>query len=269
MQSERPGASAPADALTIGGKTLRSRLFVGTGKYADLAQTRAALEASGADVVTVAVRRVDLAKADAELGKYLVSGGHTILPNTAGCYDVETTLRTARLAREMLGTPLVKLEVIGDAETLFPDVPGTLEAAKILVKEGFVVLPYTTDDPITAKKLEDLGCAAVMPLAAPIGSGLGIRNPYNLEIILQRAKVPVIVDAGVGTASDAALAMEMGCDGVLMNTAIAGAKDPVLMASAMRKGVEAGREAFRAGRIPKKLFATASSPLVGVVGSKL
>jgi len=257
------------DALVIGGRTLRSRLFVGTGKYADMAQTRAALEASGAEIVTVAVRRVDLAKADAELGKYLVSGGYTILPNTAGCYDVETTLRTARLAREMLGTPLLKLEVIGDPETLFPDVPGTLEAAKILVKEGFVVLPYTTDDPITARKLEDLGCAAVMPLAAPIGSGLGIRNPYNLEIILMRAKIPVIVDAGVGTASDAAIAMEMGCDGVLMNTAIAGAKDPVLMASAMRKGVEAGREAFRAGRIPKKLFATASSPLVGVLGSKL
>ena len=258
-----------SDALTIGGRTFRSRLFVGTGKYADMAQTRAALEASGAEVVTVAVRRVDLAKADAELGKYLISGGYTILPNTAGCYDVETTLRTARLAREMLGTPLLKLEVIGDQETLFPDVPGTLEAAKILVKEGFVVLPYTTDDPITARKLEDLGCAAVMPLAAPIGSGLGIRNPYNLEIILTRAKIPVIVDAGVGTASDAAIAMEMGCDGVLMNTAIAGAKDPVLMASAMRKGVEAGREAFRAGRIPRKLFATASSPLAGVVGSKL
>ncbi len=258
-----------SDSLTIGGRTFRSRLFVGTGKYADMAQTRAALEASGAEVVTVAVRRVDLAKADAELGKYLMSGGYTILPNTAGCYDVETTLRTARLAREMLGTPLLKLEVIGDQETLFPDVPGTLEAAKILVKEGFVVLPYTTDDPITARKLEDLGCAAVMPLAAPIGSGLGIRNPYNLEIILMRAKVPVIVDAGVGTPSDAAIAMEMGCDGVLMNTAIAGAKDPVLMASAMRKGVEAGREAFRAGRIPKKLFATASSPLAGIVGSKL
>ncbi len=256
------------DALTIGGKTLRSRLFVGTGKYKDMAETRAAIEASGADVVTVAVRRVDVGK-DAELGKFLVSGGYTILPNTAGCYDVETTVRVARLAREMLGTPLVKLEVIGDAETLFPDVPGTLEAAKILVKEGFVVLPYTTDDPITAKRLEDLGCAAVMPLAAPIGSGLGIRNPYNLEIILTRAKIPVIVDAGVGTASDAAIAMEMGCDGVLMNTAIAGAKDPVLMASAMRKGVEAGREAFRAGRIPRKLFATASSPIAGVVGSKL
>lgn len=257
------------DFLSIGGKQLRSRLFVGTGKYKDMAQTRAALEASGAEVVTVAVRRVDLAKADAELGKYLLSGGYTILPNTAGCYDVETTLRTARLAREMLGTPLLKLEVIGDAETLFPDVPATLEAAKILVKEGFVVLPYTTDDPVTAKRLEELGCAAVMPLAAPIGSGLGIRNPYNLEIILSRAKVPIIVDAGVGTASDAALAMEMGCDGVLMNTAIAGARDPVLMASAMSKGIEAGREAFRAGRIPRKLFATASSPIVGVIGSKL
>jgi thiazole synthase len=271
------------DVLRIGELTLRSRLFVGTGKYKDFEETRAALEASGAEVVTVAVRRVDLAKKDAALGRYLVekmrecsagSAGapvrqYTILPNTAGCYDVETTLRTARLAREMLGTPLVKLEVLGDEETLFPDVPATLEAAKILVKEGFVVLPYTTDDPITAKKLEDLGCAAVMPLAAPIGSGLGIRNPYNLEIILTRAKVPVIVDAGVGTASDAAIAMEMGCQGVLMNTAIAGARDPILMASAMRKAVEAGREAHLAGRIPKKLFATASSPLAGVIGSKL
>ena len=256
------------DALVIGGRTLRSRLFVGTGKYKDMAETRAALEASGADVVTVAVRRVDLAKADAELGKYLLSGGFTILPNTAGCYDVETTLRTARLAREMLGTPLLKLEVIGDPDTLFPDVPATLEAARILVKEGFVVLPYTTDDPVTAKKLEELGCAAVMPLAAPIGSGLGIQNRAHLEIIVSRAKVPIIVDAGVGTASDAAIAMELGCDGVLMNTAIAGARDPVLMASAMRKAVEAGREAFRAGRIPKKLFATASSPIVGVIGSK-
>jgi thiazole synthase len=256
------------DLLRIGDFVLRSRLFVGTGKYKDIDETRAALEASGAEVVTVAVRRVDLAKKDAALGRYLVENKYTILPNTAGCFDVETTLRTARLAREMLGTPLVKLEVLGDEETLFPDVPATLEAAKILVKEGFVVLPYTTDDPITAKKLEDLGCAAVMPLAAPIGSGLGIRNPYNLEIILTRAKVPVIVDAGVGTASDAAIAMEMGCDGVLMNTAIAGAKDPILMASAMRKAVEAGREAHRAGRIPKKLFATASSPLAGVIGSK-
>lgn len=267
------------DALRIGDITLRSRLFVGTGKYRHMDETRAALEASGAEVVTVAVRRVDLAKKDAALGRYLVetkvespAGApvrrYTILPNTAGCFDVETTLRTARLAREMLDTPLVKLEVLGDEETLFPDVPATLEAAKILVKEGFVVLPYTTDDPITARKLEDLGCAAVMPLAAPIGSGLGIRNPYNLEIILLRAKVPVIVDAGVGTASDAAIAMEMGCHGVLMNTAIAGAKSPVLMASAMRKAVEAGREAHLAGRIPKKLFATASSPLAGIIGSK-
>jgi thiazole synthase len=256
------------DTLRIGDVTLRSRLFVGTGKYRDIDQTRAALEASGAEVVTVAVRRVDLAKKDAALGRYLVEKKYTILPNTAGCFDVETTLRTARLAREMLGTTLVKLEVLGDEETLFPDVPMTLEAAKILVKEGFVVLPYTTDDPITARKLEDLGCAAVMPLAAPIGSGLGIRNPYNLEIILTRAKVPVIVDAGVGTASDAAIAMEMGCHGVLMNTAIAGAQDPVLMASAMRKAVEAGREAYLAGRIPKKLYATASSPLAGIIGSK-
>ena len=254
-----------SDSLTIGGRTFRSRLFVGTGKYADMAQTRAALEASGAEVVTVAVRRVDLAKADAELGRYLMSGGYTILPNTAGCYDVETTLRTARLAREMLGTPLLKLEVIGDQETLFPDVPGTLEAAKILVKEGFVVLPYTTDDPITARKLEDLGCAAVMPLAAPIGSGLGIRNPHNIRLILENVGVPVIVDAGVGTASDAAIAMELGCTAVLMNTGIAGAKHPVMMAEAMKLAVEGGRLAFRAGRMPRRDYANASSPTAGLI----
>lgn len=256
------------DVVRIGDRELSSRLFVGTGKYKDMAETRAAIEASGAEIVTLAVRRVDMAARGSEsLIGWLLEAGHVILPNTAGCYTAEDAVRTARLAREMLGTRWVKLEVLGDERTLFPDVPATLEAAAMLVKEGFTVLPYTSDDPITARKLEDLGCAAVMPLAAPIGSGLGIRNPYNIEIILQHAKVPVIVDAGVGTASDAAVVMELGCDGVLMNTAIAGAKDPVLMASAMRKAVEAGREAFLAGRIQKKLYATASSPLEGVVGS--
>lgn len=261
-------AFSTSDVLRIGDRELRSRLFVGTGKYKDLAETRAATEASGAEVITVAVRRVDLgAKGSGSLIGWLLDSKMVILPNTAGCYTAEDAVRTARLAREMLGTPLVKLEVLGDERTLFPDTPATLEAAAVLVKDGFTVLPYTSDDPITARKLEDLGCAAVMPLAAPIGSGLGIRNPYNIEIILQHAKVPVIVDAGVGTASDAAVAMELGVDGVLMNTAIAGAKDPVLMASAMRKAVEAGREAFLAGRIPKRLYATASSPIEGVIGS--
>jgi len=255
------------DDLQIGEHRFGSRLFVGTGKYADLDETRAALDASGAEVVTVAVRRVDLSARGGD-SMMSVLASRTILPNTAGCYTADDAVRTARLARELLGTTLVKLEVLGDQETLFPDVPATLEAAETLVKDGFAVLPYTSDDPITARKLEDLGCAAVMPLAAPIGSGLGIRNPYNLEIILQRAGVPVIVDAGVGTASDAAIAMELGCDGVLMNTAIAGAKQPVRMARAMRLAVEAGREAFLAGRIAKRLYATASSPLDGVIGSE-
>jgi len=257
------------DALRIGEHAFRSRLFVGTGKYPDADTGRRAIEASGAEVVTVAVRRVDLAdRGEGSVVRHLLDGGYTILPNTAGCYTTEDALRTARLAREMLGTTLCKLEVIGDEKTLFPDVPATLDAAKVLVKEGFTVLPYVTDDPIACKRLEDLGCAAVMPLAAPIGSGLGIRNPYNIEIILEQASVPVIVDAGVGTASDAAIAMELGCDGVLMNTAIAGAQKPVLMAGAMRKAVEAGREAFLAGRIAKKLYATASSPLEGVIGAR-
>jgi len=198
----------------------------------------------------------------------LREGGYTILPNTAGCYTADDAIRTARLARELLDTPLVKLEVIGDEKTLFPDVPATLRAAKTLVEDGFTVLPYFNDDPVTAKRLEDLGCAAVMPLAAPIGSGLGIRNPFNIEIIVEHSNVPVIVDAGVGTASDAAVAMELGIDGVLMNTAIAGAGDPVRMARAMNLAVQAGRDAFLAGRIPRKLYATASSPLEGVVGSK-
>jgi thiazole synthase len=256
------------DPLRIGDFSFESRLFTGTGKYPDFATAKAAMEASGCQVVTVAVRRVDLSdRGEGSIGRLLVEGGYTILPNTAGCYTAEDALRTARLAREMLGTPLVKLEVIGDERTLFPDVPETIRAAKILVEEGFVVLPYVTDDPVAALRLQDLGCAAVMPLAAPIGSGLGIRNPYNLEIIIKHATVPIIVDAGVGTASDAAIAMELGADGVLMNTAIAGAKDPVRMARAMRLAVESGRLAFQAGRIPRKLYATASSPLEGVIGS--
>jgi thiazole synthase len=257
------------EQLTVGTHTLRSRLIVGTGKYKDLEQTRAALEASGADMVTVAVRRLDLnAKGGDSLIGYLKQAGYTLLPNTAGCYTVDDAVRTCRLARELGIAGVVKVEVLGDPKTLFPDVVQTLEACRILVKEGFTVLPYTNDDPITAQKLQDIGCAAVMPLAAPIGSGLGIRNPYNIEIIKQTLSVPIIVDAGVGTASDAALAMELGCDGVLMNTAIAGAKDPVRMARAMRLAVEAGRDAFLAGRIEKRLYASASSPLQGVIGSK-
>jgi thiazole synthase len=257
------------DVLKIGDHTFGSRLFVGTGKYRDLAQTQAALEASGAQVVTVAVRRVDLSKPqDQSLFEYLRARKYTLLPNTAGCYSAEEAVRTCRLAREAGMQSLVKLEVLGDPDTLFPDVEQTLSAARTLVKEGFTVLPYINDDPISCKKLEDLGCAAVMPLAAPIGSGLGIRNPYNIEIILRQARVPVIVDAGVGTASDAAIAMELGCHGVLMNTAIAGAQDPVSMARAMRLAIEAGRLAYLAGRIPRKLYASASSPLSGVIGSE-
>ena len=255
------------DLFELAGQKFRSRLIVGTGKYKDFAETKKAIEASGAEIVTVAVRRVNITDPSKEnLLDYLDPKKYTILPNTAGCYTADDAVRTCRLAREAGVGKLVKLEVIGDDRTLFPEVPATLEAAKILVKEGFLVLPYINDDPITAKKLEDIGCAAVMPLPAPIGSGLGIRNPYNIRIILEHAKVPVIVDAGVGTASDAAVAMEMGCAGVLMNTAIASAKDPILMAEAMRQGVEAGRKAYLAGRIPKKLYATASSPLDGMLG---
>ena len=254
------------DFFEIAGNKYRSRLIVGTGKYKDFAETKRAIEVSGAEIVTVAVRRVNITDPNKEnLLDYLDPKKYTILPNTAGCYNAEDAVRTCRLAREAGVGKLVKLEVIGDDRTLFPDVPATIEAAKILVQEGFVVLPYINDDPITAKRLEELGCAAVMPLAAPIGSGLGIRNPYNIRIILEQAKVPVIVDAGVGTASDAAMAMEMGCHGVLMNTAIAGAKDPILMAEAMRLGIEAGRKAYLAGRIAKKLYATASSPLDGLL----
>ncbi len=252
--------------LVIAGREFKSRLWVGTGKYKDFAETRRAIEASGADVVTVAVRRVNITDRSKEnLLDYLDPKKYTILPNTAGCYTVEDALRYARLARAAGVSELVKLEVLGDEKTLFPDTAGLIEAAKILVKEGFVVLPYTNDDPIVAKKLVDVGCPAVMPLAAPIGSGLGIRNPYNLKIILETIKVPIIVDAGVGTASDAALAMELGADAVLMNTAIAGAKDPIMMATAMKYAIDAGRLAYRAGRIPRKLYATASSPIEGML----
>ncbi|HVM95250.1 MAG TPA: thiazole synthase [Candidatus Acidoferrales bacterium] len=255
-----------ADTFELAGKKYTSRLIVGTGKYRDFDETRRAVEASGAEIVTVAVRRVNITEANKEnLLDYLDPQRFTILPNTAGCYTAEEAIRTARLAREAGVGKLVKLEVIGDQRTLFPDVPATLEAAQVLTREGFDVLPYINDDPIAAKKLEEIGCAAVMPLAAPIGSGLGIRNPYNIMIILEHSKVPVIVDAGVGTASDAAVAMELGCDAVLMNTAIASAKDPILMAEAMRLGVEAGRKAFLAGRIARKLYATASSPLDGLI----
>jgi len=254
------------DTFTLAGREYTSRLIVGTGKYRSFEETRRAVDASGAEIVTVAVRRVNITDPGKEnLLEYLPLDRFTILPNTAGCYTAEDAIRTLRLAREAgIGT-LVKLEVIGDEKTLFPDVPATIEAARVLLKEGFQVLPYVTDDPVACKRLEDLGCPAVMPLAAPIGSGLGIRNPYNLRIIIEQSRVPVIVDAGVGAPSHAAEALELGCDGVLMNTAIAGAKDPILMAEAMRQAVDAGRKAFLAGRIPAKLYATASSPLEGVI----
>jgi thiazole synthase len=257
------------DPLVIAGKAYRSRLLTGTGKFKDFDETRRATEAAGAQIVTVAIRRSNIGQ-DANqpnLLDVLPPDRYTILPNTAGCYTAEDAVRTCRLARELLdGHNLVKLEVLGDPRTLFPDVVQTLQAAQTLVNEGFAVMVYTSDDPILAKRLEEIGCVAVMPLAAPIGSGLGIQNRWNILEIVENAKVPVLVDAGVGTASDAAIAMELGCDGVLMNTAIAGAKDPVLMASAMRKAVEAGREAFLAGRIPRKRFASASSPIDGTLG---
>ena len=253
------------DPLVLGGRSFKSRLLIGTGKYRTLEEGREAILRSGAEIVTVALRRVDLTPGKPNVLDTIDRKRHTILPNTAGCYTADDAIRTCRLARELGIADMVKLEVIGDERTLFPDGAATLEAARVLVKEGFTVLPYCMDDPILAQKLEDVGCAAVMPLAAPIGSGLGIRNPYNIRIILERAKVPIIVDAGVGTASDAALAMELGCHGVLMNTAIAGARDPLMMADAMRDAVIAGRRAFRAGRIPRKLYATASSPVDGVI----
>jgi thiazole synthase len=256
----------PADPLVIAGKTYRSRLLTGTGKFTDLEQTRLATEAAGAQIVTVAIRRSNIGQNPGEpnLLDVLPPDRYTLLPNTAGCYTADDAVRTCRLARELLdGHKLVKLEVLGDPRTLYPDVVQTIKAAEILVADGFDVMVYTSDDPIIAKRLEEIGCVAVMPLAAPIGSGLGVQNRWSILEIVENAKVPVLVDAGVGTASDAAIAMELGCDGVLMNTAIAGAKDPVLMASAMRKAVEAGREAFLAGRIPKKRSANASSPLDG------
>ena len=254
------------DQLIIAGKTYNSRLLTGSGKYKDLEETRAATEASGAEIVTVAIRRTNIGQNPDEpsLLDVLPPDKYTLLPNTAGCYTAEDAIRTCRLARELLdGHDLVKLEVLGDEKTLFPDVTATLEAAEVLVKDGFKIMVYTNDDPIIAKRLEDIGCIAVMPLAAPIGSGLGIRNPYNILTIVENASVPILVDAGVGTASDAAIAMELGCDGILMNTAIAAAQDPVLMASAMKKAVEAGREAFLAGRMPRKRYASASSPIDG------
>ena len=259
------------DQLVIAGKPYTSRLLVGTGKYRDFAQTRAAVEASGAQIVTVAIRRTNIGQNPNEpsLLDALPPSHYTILPNTAGCYNAQDAVRTLRLARELLdGHQLVKLEVLGDPHTLYPNMVETLAAAETLVKEGFKVMVYTSDDPILAKRLEEIGCVAVMPLASLIGSGMGILNPWNLQIILSNAKVPVLVDAGVGTASDAAIAMELGCDGVLMNTAIATARDPVLMASAMKKAVEAGREAFLAGRMPKKLYSAApSSPTTGVIAA--
>lgn len=254
------------DKLVIRGIEFKSRLWVGTGKYKDFEETARAIEASGADVVTVAVRRVNITDRKSEnLLDFIDPKKYKILPNTAGCYTVEDALRYSRLAREAGVSDMIKLEVIGDEKTLFPDVIGLLEATGILAKEGFIVFPYTTDDPIMAKRLADAGAAAVMPLAAPIGSGLGIRNPYNLKIILETINLPIIVDAGVGTASDVAIAMELGCDAVLLNTAIAGAKDPIAMAEAMKYGVLAGRLAFKAGRIPRKLYATASSPIEGML----
>jgi thiazole synthase len=255
------------DSFVLAGVTYHSRLLVGTGKYKDLEETRLAIEASGAQIVTVAIRRTNIGQNPDEpnLLDIISPDKYTILPNTAGCYTAEEAVRTCRLGRELLGGhKLVKLEVLADQLTLFPDVAQTYIAAELLVKDGFDVMVYTNDDPIAAKRLEDIGCVAVMPLAAPIGSGLGIRNPYNILTIVENAKVPILVDAGVGTASDAAIAMELGCDGVLMNTAIAEAKNPILMASAMRKGIEAGREAFLAGRMPRKRFASASSPIDGL-----
>lgn len=266
MKAVKQATTDKIDSLVIDGVEYNSRLLVGTGKYKDLNETRAAIEASGAEIVTVAVRRTNIGQNADEpnLLEVLPPDKYTILPNTAGCYTAEDAVRTCRLARELLdGHSLVKLEVLGDEKTLFPDITETLKAAETLIKDGFKVMVYTTDDAIIAKRLEEMGCVAVMPLAAPIGSGLGIRNPYNIMLILENANVPILVDAGVGTASDAAIAMELGCDGVLMNTAIAAAKDPVLMASAMKKAIEAGREAYLAGRMPRKLYASASSPIDG------
>ena len=259
-------STKPDLPLLVGGVEYRSRLLVGTGKYKDLNETARAIEASGAEIVTVALRRSNIGQNQDEpnLLDVIPPSQYTILPNTAGCYDAKSAVRTCKLARELLdGHDLVKLEVLADEKTLLPDVIQTLKAAETLVADGFKVMVYTNDDPVTAKQLEKIGCVSVMPLAAPIGSGLGIRNPYNIITIIENADVPILVDAGVGTASDAAIAMELGCDGVLMNTAIAAARNPVLMASAMKKGIEAGREAFLAGRMPRRRFASASSPIEG------
>ena len=259
------------DKLIIAGKSYSSRLLVGTGKYKDFAETQAAVEASGAEIITIAIRRSNIGQNPNEpsLLEILPPSKYTLLPNTAGCYTADDAVRTLRLARELLdGHTLVKLEVLGDPQSLYPNVVETIAAAKTLVAEGFQVMVYTSDDPIIAKQLEDIGCVAIMPLASLIGSGMGILNPWNLQLLMERVQVPVIVDAGVGTASDAAIAMELGCDGVLMNTAIAAAQNPVLMAGAMKKAVEAGREAYLAGRMPKKLYsASPSSPTAGIIGS--
>ena len=264
--------NSPTDPLVIAGKAYQSRLLVGTGKYQDFEQTRLAIDASGAEIITVAIRRTNIGQHANEpsLLEFLPPGQFTLLPNTAGCYSAEDAVRTLRLARELLdGHRLVKLEVLGDPHTLFPNMPETLAAAKTLVADGFDVMVYCTDDPVQCRMLEDIGCVAVMPLASLIGSGMGILNPWNLRLIIDQAQVPVLVDAGVGTASDATIAMELGCDGVLMNTAIAGAQQPILMASAMKKGVEAGREAFLAGRVPRKTYQAApSSPTTGLITPK-
>lgn len=264
--------NAPTDPLMIAGLAYQSRLLVGTGKYKDFEQTRQAIDASGAQIITVAIRRTNIGQNAHEpsLLEYLPPNQFTLLPNTAGCYSAEDAVRTLRLARELLdGHRLVKLEVLGDPHTLFPNMPATLSAAKTLVADGFDVMVYCTDDPVQCRMLEDIGCVAVMPLASLIGSGMGILNPWNLRLIIDQARVPVLVDAGVGTASDATIAMELGCDGVLMNTAIAGAQQPVLMASAMKKGVQAGREAFLAGRVPRKTYQAApSSPTTGLITPK-
>jgi thiazole synthase len=256
----------PEDPVVIAGQAYTSRLLLGTGKYKDMDETLHAIEASGSQIITVAIRRTNIGQNTDEpnLLDVIHPDKYTILPNTAGCYDADSAIRTCLLARELLdGHKLVKLEVLGDEKTLFPDIPATIIAAEELIKEDFEVMVYTNDDPIMAKRFEEMGCVAVMPLAAPIGSGLGIRNPYNIRTIVENASVPIIVDAGVGTASDAAIAMELGCDGVLMNTAVAEAKNPVLMASAMKKGIESGRQAFLAGRMPRRAYASASSPIDG------
>jgi thiazole synthase len=269
MDQQPAARIASDDVLRIGQREFRSRLLLGTGKYRDFAQTRAAVEASGAEIVTVAIRRTNIgqSKGEPNLLDVVPPNKYTILPNSAGCYTADDAIRTLRLARELLdGHALAKLEVLGDPGTLYPNMPETIRAAETLVKEGFEVMVYCSDDPIQAHVLEAIGCVAVMPLASLIGSGMGILNPWNIQLILEKARVPVIVDAGVGTASDAAIAMELGCAGVLMNTAVAQARDPVMMASAMSKAVAAGREAFRAGRMPKKLYsATPSSPVSGVI----